>query len=205
VAAASLEELEELLGVTVTWSPRQLLVTLQDPFATLPSSRARVDRLRAEAVGRGGGGVPGRYVGWFGGITVDHRREALADLGYALGWAQARVSHSTVSGTAWAASANPIRPLWLTYAQRSSGGSQVGARVVVPSGWVSADYRNRRFGVDGAAAIGPIVVYASTRDRFAVTWRGAVDVQVGHTGERSAVRVSFGPVDPSPISVPLVY
>lgn len=203
--AATLEELEGLLGITVIWSPRQLLVTLQDPFATLPSNRARVDRLRAEAAGRGGGAVPGRYAGWFGGITMDDRREALADLGYALGWAQARVSHSTISGTAWSASANPIRPLWLSYAHRPVGGSQVRARVVIPHGWVSADYRGRKFGVDGAATLGPVVVYASSRDRFAVTWRGAVDVQVGHAGNRSAVRVSFGPVDPSPISMPMVY
>lgn len=205
VIAASLEELEELLGVTVAWSPQQLLVTLQDPFATLPANRARVDRLRAEAAGRGGGEVPGRYFGWFGGVTLDDRREALMDLGYSLGRAQTHVSHSTVSGTAWSASANPVRPLWLSYSQRSTGGPLLRARVVVDAGWISADYRNREFGVDGAASVGPVVIYASSRDRFAVTWRGAVDVQVGHAGKRSAVRVSFGPVDPSPLSTPMVF
>lgn len=205
VAAATLEDLEDLLGVSIVWSPRQLLVTLQDPFATLPANRARVDRLRAEAGGRSGSEVPGRYFGWFGGVTLDDRREALLDLGYSVGRAQARISHSTISGTAWSASANPVRPLWLSYSQRSTGSPLLRARVVVDDGWISADYRNREFGLDGAVSLGPVVIYASSHDRFAVTWRGAVDVQVGHSGERSAVRVSFGPVDPSPLSVPMVF
>lgn len=182
-----------------------MLVTLNDPFAILPANRDRVDRLRAEAAGRGPEYVPGRYVGWFGGATVDDRREALAELGYMVGRAQGRVTHSTVSGTSWAASANPVRPLWLTYAQHWSGPARVAARLAVPGGWVAADYGDRRLDLEGAARLGRIVIYGSTRDRFAVTWRGGVDVQVGHSGERSAVRVSFGPIDPSPISTPMVY
>lgn len=201
----SLEELGAALQVDVAWSPRQLRVLLRDLSHALPASRKRLDQLRALASARSGNVVQGSHLGPFGAVTADDDGELMGELGYALRRAQVRLSHSTRSGTAVQASVSPASPLWLSYARSAQGRWRLGARVAMHSAWVSADYQMGRFGIDGAAAIGPVVVYASSRDRFAVTWRGAVDVQVGHAGERSAVRVSFGPIDPSPASVPAVF
>ena len=201
----TLDQLREELGVQVIWSPRQLQVLIRDVRQTLPASMARLDRLRALATTRAENGLQQSYAGPFGGLTLDDRGSALGELGYSQRWGQLRVSHSTRSGTSWSAAASPLSSLWLTYARSPLAGSRYGARLALEQGWVSGGYQMGRFGIEGAAALGPVVVYASSRDRFAITWRGSVDVQVGHTGERSALRVSFGPVDPSPVSVPMVF
>ena len=201
----TLEALGTELGVEVGWSPRRLLVVIRDLFQVLPASRARLDRLRAEAQAMAGNALYGRRIGPFGAFTVDDRGAMLGELGYSLGRAQARVTHSTESGTAWSASANPLSSLWLNFHQSALSGTRLGARLALERSWVSATYGMGRLGIDGAASFGPVVVYASSRDRFSVTWRGDVDIQVGHAGERSAIRMSFGPLDPSPLSVPAVF
>lgn len=200
----SITDLGGLLQVDVRWLPRQLVVELRDPFQELPATRARVDHLRAEAVSRGALALEARRTGPFGGVTVDDRRETMLDLGYSLGWAYGRIAHSSVSRTSWSVAANPLAPLWLTYSQREAAGARVGARVALRRTWISADYYGGDFEIAGASAVGPVVVFASSRDRFALTWRGDVDVQLGHAQERSSVRLSFGPIDPSPLSIPAV-
>lgn len=200
-----LAEVGELLQVSVVYSPRQMRVTLTDTRGVLPASRERLDRLRNAAMARNNAAFTGGRGGLFGGVTVDDRREALLDLGYAGSLIQVRGSHSTVSGTAFAAAVTPARPLWLTWSHSPVLGSRIGARLALSRLWVAAEHHDGRVGVQGSAQAGPLIVYASSRDRFAVTWRGDVDVQLGHAGDRSSLRVSFGPIDPSPLSVPLVY
>lgn len=200
----SLDELGRLLQVGARWLPRQLVVELRDQFQRLPATRARMDQLRAEAASRSALALETRRRGLFGGVTVDDRRETLLDLGYSLGWAFGRLGHSSLSGTAWSLGANPVSPLWLAYAHRERGGGRLSARLALQRTWLSAEYQGGDIEVSGASALGPIVVFASSRDRFAITWRGDVDVQVGHARDRSAVRVSFGPIDPSPLSIPSV-
>lgn len=204
-AVMTLQEIRDELQVEVVWSRQQMRVVLRDLRQALPASRARLDQLRAMASARAGTVYQGRYTGPFGSITVDDAGETLGELGYTSRYAQVRGSRSSRSGFAFNAAASPITPVWLTYSRTATGTWRAGARVALHKVWVSADYQMGRFGVDGAAAIGPLVVYASSRDRFAITWRGAVNVQVGHTGERSAMRVSFGPIDPSPATVPAVF
>jgi hypothetical protein len=198
------EELGQLLQVGVRWLPRQLVVELRDPFQRLPATRARIDALRAEAASRNALALETRRRGLFGGVTVDDRRETLLDLGYSLGWAFGRFARSSLTGPSWSVGANPLSPLWLTYSYRERSGGRVSARVAFQRTWLSAEYQQGDIEVSGASAIGPLVVFASSRDRFAITWRGDVDVQVGHARDRSAVRVSFGPIDPSPLSIPSV-
>lgn len=200
----SLADLGGLLQADVRWLPRQLLVDLRDPFQALPATRARVDRLRAEAVSRGALALEARRTGPFGSVTVDDRRETLLDLGYSLGWAYGRFAHSSVSGMSWSLAANPRSALWLTYSQREAVDARIGARVALRRTWISAEYQGGDVEVSGASALGPVVVFASSRDRFALTWRGDVDVQVGHAQERSSLRLSFGPIDPSPLAIPAV-
>ena len=205
MASMTLDELRDVLQLEVVWAPRQLRLLLRDLHQALPASRNRLDQLRALAASRAGNVFQGRYTGPFGAVTVDDAGETLGELGYAARRAQVRATHSSRSGTTLQASVSPTPSIWLTSARLATGTWRLGARVAMESMWVSADYQMGRFGVDGAAAIGPLVLYASSRDRFALTWRGAVDVQLGHAGERSALRLSFGPVDPSPVSVPAVF
>lgn len=201
----TVEELRKLLQVEISWLPRRLELVLRDPWQVLPATRARVDRLRADNAMRASAPAEQRRPGLFGGLTMDDRREAMVDLGYSLGKVFGRGGYSTVSGASWSAGANPLPAVWLTYAQSERFGPRLSARLALKRTWIAAEYLDDEVHLSGASAVGPVVVFASSRDRFAVTWRGSVDVQVGHSGDRSAVRVGFGPLDPSPVSVPAVF
>ncbi len=146
VAAATLDELRELLGIELLWLPRQLRIVMRDPWQLLPATRARVDRLRAEAAARAATTLEQRRHGAFGGVTVDDRREALLEFGYSMGRLYGRGAYSTVSGAAWSAGANPVSGLWLTYLQ-----SERRPEAVVGVGRIRARRAHRR----GSGVAGP--------------------------------------------------
>lgn len=198
-------ELMDALRVDIVWLPRDLQLVIRDRWHQLPASRARLDALRAEAELRSTQPLGAYQSGFFGSVTVDERQEALGDIGYTAGRVYGRVAQSTVSGASWSAGVSPVDAVWLTYAQSERSDARLGARLALRRSWLAADYSADRLHVDGVTAWGPLVVYASSRDVFAVTWRSDVDIQVAHARQRSSLRVSFGPADPSPLAIPLVY
>jgi hypothetical protein len=205
VAEVTPEDLERMLGVEVVWVPNQLVVVVRDPQGVLPATHRRLDEARARSQLTSAIEPEQRRTGPFVALTADDRGEYLSEVGYSLGRVAGRVSRSSLSGVAWSLGASPMSRLWLSYRDGNRIDPSVNLRLALARSWFSFDYQKGQddeLALAGAVTLGRLVLYASTRDQAVVTWRGAVDLQVGHAGERSAVRVSYGPLDPSPLSIP---
>lgn len=197
-----LTTLRAALGVDVVWVPSRLLLLVRDPGRTLPVTRAELDRLRAQSRARSAIPVEQRRPGPFMAVTVDEDRERLVDAGYSFGRLAGRWSNSTVSGNHWSLNANPASRLWLSYRDSDDTDPAFGVRLALGRAWVSADYDGEQVDAMGAAVVGPLVLFATTRERAVVTWRGPVQLQVGYAERRSVFRVAWGPVPLSPFSIP---
>jgi len=204
VAYMTLEQLRGRLGVAVVWQPRQLALTLLDPNQILPASRARLDRPRATAEGQSGLLFPQGLRGPLFGLTRDDRGATFLDLGYSVGWATLRASRSSVSGRAWQVYVTPLDRVQLSYSEAEHRQRYADVRLALGHTWAAIVYQQPNVEVSGATVMGPLVVFGSTENRYVFTWRGpnTLNVQLGHSGDRSAVSVSFGPLAPSPLMIP---
>ncbi len=204
IAYMTLEQLRERLGVEVVWQPRQLALIVFDPNQILPASRARLDRLRAAALVQSGLLFPQGLSGPLFGLTRDDRGATFLDLGYSLGWATLRASRSSLSGRAWQAYVTPLDHVQISYSEAEHRPRYADVRVALGHTWAAMIYQQPNVQLSGATVLGPLVVFASTENRYVFTWRGpqTLNVQLGHAGERSALGVYFGPLAPSPLMIP---
>ncbi len=113
----------------------------------------------------------------------------------------------TRDGTSWSLSLAPHPALFVAY----TGGDHaqpatVTGRLAVGPLWVSPYWQaGRPVQVDGLVALGPLTVFASSRQQYALTIRAVpVGVQIGRTGTSTTARISYGPIPPNPFAVPVV-
>jgi hypothetical protein len=204
----TLAELRERVGpgVVVTWQPARLRLVIHDTYGALPTTRRRLDELRAQSRAQ-----PADLRGPLGLAMAFLRDDTGAnqlDVGYVLARAAAFVSRSSEAGLQWNVSAAPLSRLWLNYQDMEGPDRRyyVDARLAVGRGFVALSYRgDGELGANGAVTLGPLAGFADPfNDRYVVTMRGMIDAQFAREGERSLMRVSYGAVDPSAFSVPMV-
>jgi hypothetical protein len=188
--------------VTVEWRPRELRLLVDDPLGVLPASRAIVDARQRHARGAA-------YVarsGPFAAFAADDSGRSAIDAGYS--W-RGRIAvtgrHSSTRGAAWAVSLAPAPSLFVSYVGGDRSPPMATARVAAGPAWAFATWTPGRWSVDGLVTVGRVSLFASSRDAFAVTINAApVGVQVGRQGSRTTARLTYGPLMPSPFSVPVV-
>lgn len=204
----TLGELCQAVGpmVEVRWEPERLRLVIVDAYVTLPTTRRRLDELRAEAraqpdLTRGGRGLALAY-------TRDDLGADQLDVGYVWPRAAAFVSRSSEAPLAWSVSAAPLRQLWVSYRDEEGSDSPYNfdARLAIGRAFLGISYtEDGELGAQGAAALGPLVGFADpVNDRYVISLRGKVDAQLGRLGDRYSVRVSYGPSDPSAFTIPAI-
>lgn len=190
-------------SVTWTWLPRQLRLVVDDRRNVLPASQALHDRLTRQA--RDAPPITVTRGGPFLALAADDQGRQLVEGGYSYrGRVAAHLRHTSTRGSAWALSWVPSTALFLSYADGDQQPPQVAGRLARGPAWVSAAWTPDRWSADGLVVLGPVALFASTRNSFALTLRGPVDLQIGRTGDVTTGRLSIGPVHPSPFSVPVV-
>jgi hypothetical protein len=189
--------------VTVAWLPRESRVMILDPLRVLPASQRAHQAVVARS--RPGFGVPVRS-GLFTSVSADDRGAYLADVGYHFrGRATVWLRESSARGSAWAVTLAPSSALYVSYADAEDGPPALSGRVAAGPLWVSTRWSPDRWDADALLLAGRVAVFASTRETFAVTINAApVGVQVGWTGQHTTARLTYGPVMPSPFTVPTV-
>ena len=204
----TLAELRERVGagVMVTWQPTRLRLVIHDTYGSLPTTRRRLDELRARSRAQ-----PADLRGPLGLAMAFLRDDTGAnqvDVGYVLPRAAAFVSRSSEAGLLWSASAAPLSRLWLSYQDQEGPDRRyfLDARLAVGRGFVALSYRgDGELGANAALTLGPLAGFADPfNDRYVITMRGLIDAQFAREGERSLMRVSYGAVDPSAFSVPMI-
>jgi hypothetical protein len=189
--------------VNFVWTPREMLLTVEDPQAVLPASRAAIDRL-----GRQGRGAPGLTVtrsGPFAAFTADDRGRQMFDAGYSYKGRVAIQASRQRQGTTWGVSLAPLPAVYVSYTQGTQQAASVTSRLALGPAWLSTSWADgQRLTIDALLALGPLALFVSSRQRYAITIRGPVAVQVGRTGSTTTGRVSIGPVPPNPFSVPFI-
>ena len=191
-------------SLIVTWRPRELRVLIDDPHAVLPASRAiRDQRLRTA---HGAAPYAATRSGPFISITGDELGRSLLEGGYSFGGRAAlHVRQSSTRGTAWAVSLIPARSVFLSYADGDQQPPSASARLAIGPTWVFTTWTPERWQADGLVQIGRLTVFASSRNAFALTFTAApVGVQVGRQGNITTARLTYGPVMPSPFTIPAV-
>ncbi len=192
-------------AVTWTWLPRQLEVIVEDRYNVLPATRARYELRQIQAQG-----VPQQTTvaqsGPFLALTGDDLGRSRIEAGYSWhGLVALTGSHSSVSGSAWAVTLAPAPVLYLTYSQTDKVGPTVGGRLALGRVWISSTWGPEYATTDALVKVGRVTLFASTRDQFAITFRGPVSLQLGQSGGTTAARISFGPIPPNPFAVPVVH
>lgn len=169
----------------------------------LPASQALYERLTGQA--RDAPPVTVTRGGPFLALAADDGGHQLLEGGYSYrGRVAVHLRHATARGSAWALSWVPSPVLFVSYVDGDQQIPQVAGRLAAGPAWVSAAWTPDRWSADGLLVLGPVALFASTRNSFALTVRGPVDVQVGRTGDVTTARLSIGPFHPSPFSVPVV-
>jgi len=191
-------------AVTFTWLPRELRLLVQDPRGVLPATiAARARTLRAA---QGTPGLAYAFGGPFGSITADDSGRSRLELGLNL---RGRVSLSgdylpAAHRGVWTAAVAP----WSGLSLSASGAARVesaAGRVAAGPAWMFATWEAGAVALDGLVALGPVAVFASTRDVYLVTLtRSPLTVQLGRSGGITTTRVSFGPQPASPFFLPAI-
>lgn len=188
--------------VAVEWRPCELRLLIDDPLDVLPASRAISDARRRQARGA-------TYVarsGPFAAVVADDSGRSAIDAGYSWrGQIAITGRHSSTRGAAWAVSLAPAPALFVSYADGDRSPPTASARVAAGPAWAFATWTPARWSVDGLVTVGRVSVFASSRDAFALTVNAPpVGLQIGRTGHRTTARLTYGPLMPSPFSVPAV-
>lgn len=200
----SVEQLQQQYPtLTVAWLPLEMRVVILDPLRVLPASREAQQRIVART--RLAFNVPVRS-GPFLSLTADDRGEHLTDIGYSFrGRASATLRQSSTRGSAWALTLAPSPRLYLTVADGDQMQPTASARLAAGPAWAFATWTPQGFETDGLLQVGRVSLFASTREIFAVTINAApVGVQVGRQGNTTTARLTYGPVMPSPFTVPTI-
>jgi hypothetical protein len=186
-------------AVSFTFDARALTVYVSDPLAVLPASRLlqqRVDR-----ASRGAPTVNAGRSGPFLSLTADDLGRSAVDGGFSWKGRAAATIRRTRLGTAWGVSLAPSSHLFASWASER----RAAVRVATGPAWVSASWQDGRASADALVMWHQLALFASTRDAFAVTINAApVGVQAGRTGKRTTLRLTYGPIGPSPFTVPQV-
>ena len=188
--------------IEVAWYPRELRVVVDDPLGVLPATRRLTEQRQRQARGTS-------YVsrsGPFFSVVADDRGESLTDVGYAYrGRFAVTGRHSSTLGAAWAVSLAPTPAVFVSYAGGDRSPPTASARVAYKGAWVFTTWTPAAWSTDALIQVGRLSFFGSSRNAFAVTINAApVGVQLGRTGQRTTARVTWGPLMPSPFSVPVV-
>jgi hypothetical protein len=191
-------------SATFRFLPRAMELAIYDPRLSLPASAAA-----AAALLRSAQNAPAfawrRATGAFGAVAADDSGRSQLDLGYT--WRGVL----TVAGTylpaarrgAWQAALAPAP--WVSLQAAGDRALAFGAlRVAAGPAFAFATWQAGAVALDALVALGPVAVFASTRDVFVVTLnRAPLAVQFGRTGQGKTVRLSFGQ-PASPFFLPAV-
>jgi hypothetical protein len=188
--------------VGIEWRPRELRLLIDDPLGVLPASRAIADARQRQARGTA-------YVarsGPFAAVVADDAGRSAWEAGYSFrGRAAVTGRHSSTRGAAWAVSLAPIPAVFASYAAGDRSPPTATARVAAGPAWAFATWTPARWSVDGLVTVGRVSLFASSRDAFEITVNAPpVGLQIGRTGRRTTARLTYGPLMPSPFSVPAV-
>jgi hypothetical protein len=191
--------------IQVTWQPRALTVVIRDDLLALPASRATRDALMRTAQGA----APLTVItsGPFLALTANDLGRQLVEGGYSYKGKVAVSGQRSDRGTLWGVSLVPGP--WL-FAALTGGSAQpiaVNLRLAKGPVWVQSAWnaQTRRLQADGLVQLGRLSVFVSSRDAFALTINALpVGLQLGRTGKRTTAKLTYGPISPSPFSVPAV-
>jgi hypothetical protein len=203
----TLPELErQYPAVSWRWLPARLLLLIDDPRALLPASQAAQAALQRSA--QAASAFAYRTVtGMFGALTADDSGRSQTDLGYS--WRGRVVLQGSYLPAAhrglWLASLAPIPQVSASVAGDRSV-TEAALRVAAGPAFAFGTVQNGQASLDGLVALGPVALFASTRNVFVVTLaRPGVSVQFARTLTQSTARFSFGPtLTASPFFVPSI-
>jgi hypothetical protein len=170
----------------------------------LPASQRAKDARLVQA--RGTLALPIRS-GPFLAFAADERQHHVTDFGYAWrGKVAVQGRYASAFGSAWGISVAPSPVLFLSYTDTDRQPATISGRLATGPVWIAPTWQQgRALGVDGLVALGPLKLFASTRDVYVLTINGrSGDLQVAHSAGRTSARVSWGPLPASPFSPPFV-
>jgi hypothetical protein len=187
----------------VRWNPREGRVLIWDDLGIFPITRRFRETHRASAFGTAP--IP-LYSGPYASFAADDREHHVTDVGYT--W-RSRLSvtgrYSSALGSAWGVTLAPSSRLYLNYSDGTGQSPTASVRFMTGPAWALANWTPERWSLDALVRVGPVSVFGSTRETFALTINAApVGVQAGWTGHRKTVRLTYGPIPPSPFMVPTV-
>jgi hypothetical protein len=200
-------------ALRITLSLKALTLYIEDDLLTLDVTRA----VRAKQQVRAQGAPVVAPSGASFAVAANDRGASYVDAGYS--WRGRLVTQvrsgsflprpqglprSAATATSWAVSAILLPELFVSYVGGEQRPAQVAGRIVAGPAWVSASWNETQFSADGLLTFGRVALYGSSRKSFAVTLRGPVAVQLGHTGNVTTLRASVGPNLPSPFQPPQV-
>jgi hypothetical protein len=191
--------------IQVAWYPRELRVIIRDDLAVLPATRRLTEQRQRQS--QATVYMPTRS-GPFLAVAGDDRGRSLIEGGYHWrGKIAVTGQHSSRFGSRWALS---VAPSPLLFAALTGGSTQpiaVNLRLTKGPVWVQSAWnaQTQRVQADGLVQVGPVALFASTRDAFALTLNTRpVGFQLGRTGNHTTAKLTYGPLMPSPFSVPVV-
>jgi len=190
--------------ITVRWSREMNQVAVWDDLHVLPATRKFYEQHQTSA--RGSVPIPIQS-GPFFAIAGDERSHYATDIGYNWrGRFAVQGRHSSELGSMWAVTTAPSPLLFLAYAGGDRQPAMVSARIAAGPIWVSPTWQQgRALGADGLVMLGPIKVFASTRNVYVITIQGrGGDLQVARAAGRTSARISWGPLPASPFSPPSI-
>ncbi|HSM36076.1 MAG TPA: hypothetical protein VK837_06730 [Longimicrobiales bacterium] len=201
----SMDELARALGpqVEVVYDPRRALLTLADPFGTLPASRARMEQGTASARATPGL-VYGR--GLFSTLTADEDGESSVEAGWNFGRVAFNLARSSRTGDRLGLAVQPFRSTWLSLEAREASDTRLGARWATGRSFVRTSYSMDEAMLRGqvGTGVGPWTFYVQREPDdwgAAVTYTGPATVTLARAHEQLRARVSFGRTT-SPFSIP---
>jgi len=191
-------------AISVTVLLRELRLVIDDPLAVLPISRQLRDQ--RERQGRGAAPLTVTRSGPFLALAADDNGRSLVDLGYS--W-RGRVAvtgrQSSTFGSSWGVSLAPSPKAFISYAGGQRQTPSASARVAAGPVWAFASWTPDHWSADGLVTWGRVSLFASSREAFALTINAVpVGAQIGWSGGRTTARNTYGPVMPSPFTVPVV-
>jgi hypothetical protein len=189
-------------GVEVEWSADHAVLVLFDEQRTLPASRALSDARRAQAMSSPPGGSTS-VRGPFGSYAADSDGGQRLDLGYRAGRFALSGAWSAARGGSGALSVQPASRSWVTVWVDEDGLTSADAslsfgRTFARATWRPEDPHPELF---VATSAGHWTVFADTRERAALTYRGPIQVTVARDGDRAVFHASWGRAH-SPLTIP---
>jgi hypothetical protein len=189
--------------IVVRWAQELAQVQIWDELSTLPAVKRFHEQHRATAFGTAPIPV---YSGPYASFAADDREHHVTDVGYT--W-RSRLSvtgrYSSALGSAWGITAAPSSRLYLNYSAGTRQPPTASVRLMTGPAWALASWTPERWSLDALVRVGPVSVFGSTRETFALTINATpVGVQAGWTGQHKTLRLTYGPIPPSPFMVPTV-